>query len=259
MKRVLILLSISILLWSCEKEDFQDQQKLIVKKLDPDIWTTAANPNNPYEDYFFGIYHNHCLNYCKDGRVNYQSDSAWVKHISSFVKDYFCAGDDIRYCDPLITNELLNAIVDTADSPLYFSASISRLPDQVKTYINTCLGIFDTYQSTQYDSLYIAIVDLEQAIVNDATLQTEHAKLLLKATQIARYSGIYWKQELSEDFKDWMTIINMDETDYAAVVKMDIRGTVVGYLNGKHEVEATNYAINGGAKASMKKASQFLQ
>lgn len=243
----------------CQKEGETDYERAR-KKLDTDLWPAAANSQNPYESQYFGIYHNHALNYFRDQRPQYSSDQQWADEVYQISLDFFCAGSDVRYCEPDLDVQKLALLVDTASSDSLFALSLARLPAHVSAYVNTCLGYFESYTDSDYPALKNSIVQLETGIANDTALSPGHKQLLLCSTQIARYTGLYWKEQIADGFNQWPGVsIDMQHSDWGAVATDDIRGAVMGFIDGGPTGNGLKLAANTGPAASNKGATRFIK
>lgn len=261
MKHSYLSISIVVLLtWSCQKDEAFQELGNTQKKLGTNLWTQAVNEQNPYESQYFGIYHNHSINYFRDQRQYYESDTAWASDVYKVTLDYFCGGSDTRYCVSGLLASQLQALSDTALSDSLFDICVSVTSIDVRDYIDECVQLFDQYSMSQYSSLWQSIVDLEYQVANDSSLSQDEKKLILGATQIARYSGIYWKEEIESGFNDWGSLnFSVTEADYARLAEVDIRGAVVGNIAGAAEDDSESYAANSGPTASKSYLLEFMQ
>lgn len=246
-----------VLLMSCQKDElFENPGPKAPRKSSTDIWPAAANSQNPYEHLAMGIYHNHALNYYRDQRPLYDNQEQWMNDMEQITLDFFCATGDQSYCDPGISVDELAAVADTALNDSLWIISIEVLPVVVRAYIDKIWQVFDDYPVSNYPVFKDELVKLEAAIAADDSMSEDQLRMLLCATQVARYSAYYWKEGVANDFADWSPVVfNMNQEDMARVTKFDIKGSIAGY-SGNNSLKRS---AKGGPVASGKKSNHYIQ
>lgn len=256
-----LLIPAILFLASCGKEELSEVDfQRGVEKQTSDPWSGAANTQNPYESLSLGIYHNNALNYFRDRRDSYSNQQDWIDATEQITLDFFCAGSDMLYCDSSITVDILSAIADTSLNDSLLQISLAPLPQGVKQYLDRLWDIFDIYTPGSYTALKTEIVQLEVMIVQDDSLLEMHKKMLLCGTQVARYSGLYWKKQFDNNFAGWQGVqIEVDLAELSGVAKADVRGAIVGFKDGAFDEASVTSAAKGGPIASERKLTMSIQ
>jgi len=78
--------------------------------------------------------------------------------------------------------------------------------------------------------------------------------MLLTITQVTRYSGLYWKDEMDGNFQNWFSMASISFTSetWRSTVKIDTRGGLIGYRFGANNDNSMKTAAKGGPASSAK-------
>ncbi len=254
-KRILAIAIAMIGLYACQKEPISDSQNILLKKSSPNYWTQASNSGNPYEYLAIGVYHNNCIEYFRTLSKNFPSKADWVDARFQITLDFFCFGSDTLYCDSKVSLDDLIHIDSVALNDSLFNLQVAKLPSEVSTDVNDLLDFFDYYDMTEYNELKSAIVSFESTIISDSTKNEDYKEMLLIASQVARYSSLYWKEQIENNFYGW-SFSDYHHVEWKETSKHDIKGAIIGYLYGLDRVDPIASSIKGGPLSSSSSATK---
>lgn len=255
-RKLLICLASFMIIWSCQKEESKvDDYQLSQKKTTTPPWSSAANSNNPYEYLETGIYHNECLDYFKNSRSNYSTEQLWIDDLHQIGLDYFCTVSDLTYCNAQLTVTNLEAIDDLALSTEQFNTAIGTLATGTQTRVWELLGFYTQYNMTNYSGFKQAVVLFETNVDAEQTITDSDKKMLLLAAQVARYSALYWKEQIENNFSGW-TFSALSDIEWDETSSYDVRGVMAGFIEGQSTSNSLEMATEGGPIASMAKGTR---
>ncbi|MEQ9262890.1 MAG: hypothetical protein RLP14_07015 [Owenweeksia sp.] len=248
--KTLSILSIlmSFLLFACQKEE-NDMKAPVNQKSMTDLWPQAANPSNPTDDNLLGVYHNHGLIHFAEQRAAYSTDAEWFREVYAHNLDFLCNPDDPNYC-PEMTEAELSDLVQQARTD--FNSVIADKPANVQGYVDAILTTFDDHTAGSYDGFKNDIMAIEAAVVDDPDMSQSDRNMLLNASQVARYSGFYWSEQVNNGMSNWQdTDADVAAAiDWGDVAKADVKGAVAGFFGGLFGGNPLGGAAGGALGAS---------
>lgn len=229
LKSFFLLLIPALLVIGCQK-DSDALENTPYKKTSSNPWSEAANPANPYESLNIGLYHNRGIEYFRYYYSDYPNENAWKDDRHQIVLDFFCSGTDTTFCDTSISAANLIHLDSVALNDSLFRELTSVLPPKTNAYIDSLEKKYDDYTRQQYTLFKSEIVELEGLIINDSNLSAGSKKMLLISCQVARYSALYWKNQIDNNFYSW-NLTNWQNVSWSATSKADIRGAIAGFIS----------------------------
>ncbi len=254
-KRILAIAIAMIGLYACQKEPISDSQNILMKKSSPNYWTDASNSDNPYEHLAIGVYHNNCLEYFRLNSDQYSSEAEWIESRFQLSLDFFCFGSDTTYCDNNVSLDDLIHIDSIALNDSLFYFQIEKLSPETNLNIINLLNFLKEYEMFEFDSLKQDIIALEELVQSDSTISSNEKTLFLIASQVSRYSSLYWKEQIEQSFYGW-TLSNSDRVGWAETVAGDIKGAIIGYIYGLSIGDPIATSIKGGPTVSSSQATK---
>lgn len=256
LKSFFLLLIPAFLVIGCQK----DPDGLIntpYKKTSSNPWSEAANPANPYENLNIGLYHNRGIEYFRYRYSGYPNENDWKDDRHQIVIDFFCSGTDTTFCDPGIFATDLMHLDSLALNDSLFQELISVLPPKTSTYIDSLEKKYDDFTRHQYTLFKNEVVELENQIINDSTLSPASKKVLLISCQVARYSALYWKNQIDNNFYSW-NLTNWQNVSWSATSKVDMRGAIAGFIStGMGDSnKSLSLSVKGATSGSVTKATK---
>ncbi len=253
-KKVLAIAVAVISVYACQKDPVLNPQTILQKKSSPNYWTSAENTDNPYEHLAFGVYHNNCIEYFRTSSVNFTTESDWIEARFQLTLDFFCFGNDTVYCNSQIGIDELMKMDTIALNDSLFNLEVLKLPSNVYDDIQKLLDFFNTYSMVDYNSLKNAIEVFEASIIADTLKTDAYKEMLLISSQVARYSSLYWKEQIEQNFYGW-EITNYSNVEWAKTTKHDIKGSIVGFLYGLGTSHPIACSIKGAPLSSISAAT----
>lgn len=86
-------------------------------------------------------------------------------------------------------------------------------------------------------------------------LSPDQKKMLLIISQVARYSGLYWRNQMNDNFEKWFEDPSFQFTseNWISTVKIDTRGGLTGYKCGITAQDSMQKSAKGGPTSSARK------
>lgn len=124
-----------------------------------------------------------------------------------------------------------------------------KVKEKSSELINMMYNLASTDKDTEYADVKASIVDFENSIMNDASLNQEEKDQLLKTTSIARYSSYLWSNTI--DKADSVSSVTGKKKwwKWLVVAVCDVAGGAAGTAAGSGVLSVAG-AIAGAAGAS---------
>ena len=222
----------SMIIFSCSKDDVsKSSQTLSLSKKGKGVTLATIPSENPYD--YIGVKHNEFL----AQYFNEQYPKPSVEGTISFFEGYGFNG----FYESFPGREI---VIDKTMSLSSFTESNEQIPEHLKAY---GLELFATIESNNPQ----ALVDLENTILTDESLNEKDAQTLLVSVAIARHSQAYWNEHLN----DWGIDDGiMAAQDYVAIDAGVAYATSVacnlGYLTPTTGMTVASFSLATGATAS---------
>lgn len=251
MKRIYLLSVISLLSFSCSKENNNLEKQTQKTKVENVVnvnaklyekYKEAFNPTNPWE--FYGAIHNDILD---DLKVKEQLKSV-ASRPSPLIQETNKMDEAISYSLTRLSEKYNILDVDLGKSSSIQEIkfilndeknSYSNVVDKytsayrpiVKKAINDFFAIIENLseENASYKDVKQSIIEFEESIIKRNDLKKEEKDYILKTTSIARYSSLFWSSQTSSSnifarpWWKWLTVVSAD-------VAGGLTGNVAGAL-----------------------------